>query len=114
MKEIIELFEELHETLLIPIMIPKEYKRYFKDMTEGEYKYINIIYQNPNIKPSEFSKTAKISKPAATKIIQKFIRRNYIQKKKEDPEDRKSSPDSCVKCYTMFLPFLLIKIDVFS
>ncbi|MDM5652597.1 hypothetical protein P7991_14645, partial [Staphylococcus aureus] len=25
----------------------------------------------------------------------------------------KSSPDSCVKCYTMFLPFLLIKIDVF-
>lgn len=28
--------------------------------------------------------------------------------------DNKSSPDSCVKCYTMFLPFLLIKIDVFS
>lgn len=25
-----------------------------------------------------------------------------------------SSPDSCVKCYTMFLPFLLIKINVFS
>ena len=29
-------------------------------------------------------------------------------------DKRKSSPDSCVKCYTMFLPFLLIKIDVFS
>ncbi|MDM5813676.1 DUF1361 domain-containing protein, partial [Staphylococcus aureus] len=28
-------------------------------------------------------------------------------------KDLKSSPDSCVKCYTMFLPFLLIKIDVF-
>ncbi len=27
---------------------------------------------------------------------------------------KESSPDSCVKCYTMFLPFLLIKIDVFS
>lgn len=27
---------------------------------------------------------------------------------------KQSSPDSCVKCYTMFLPFLLIKIDVFS
>ena len=33
-------------------------------------------------------------------------------KKKRTKE--KSSPDSCVKCYTMFLPFLLIKIDVFS
>ncbi|MFB5230128.1 hypothetical protein [Enterococcus faecium] len=30
------------------------------------------------------------------------------------PNNIKSSPDSCVKCYTMFLPFLLIKIDVFS
>ncbi len=29
-------------------------------------------------------------------------------------EGSESSPDSCVKCYTMFLPFLLIKIDVFS
>ncbi|QGM88220.1 hypothetical protein [Staphylococcus epidermidis] len=28
--------------------------------------------------------------------------------------NQQSSPDSCVKCYTMFLPFLLIKIDVFS
>ena len=28
--------------------------------------------------------------------------------------ETESSPDSCVKCYTMFLPFLLIKIDVFS
>ncbi|QCJ65876.1 hypothetical protein C9432_02890 [Enterococcus faecalis] len=31
-----------------------------------------------------------------------------------DNSTKKSSPDSCVKCYTMFLPFLLIKIDVFS
>ncbi|MDM5950028.1 hypothetical protein P8A11_14340, partial [Staphylococcus aureus] len=28
-------------------------------------------------------------------------------------KELESSPDSCVKCYTMFLPFLLIKIDVF-
>ncbi|CAC7720110.1 ABC transporter permease protein [Staphylococcus aureus] len=33
---------------------------------------------------------------------------------KEYMYNSKSSPDSCVKCYTMFLPFLLIKIDVFS
>ncbi|WP_441316195.1 family 4 glycosyl hydrolase, partial [Enterococcus faecium] len=30
------------------------------------------------------------------------------------PDMVESSPDSCVKCYTMFLQFLLIKIDVFS
>ncbi|KAD69261.1 hypothetical protein W652_02122 [Staphylococcus aureus VET0431R] len=32
----------------------------------------------------------------------------------ESISNAESSPDSCVKCYTMFLPFLLIKIDVFS
>ncbi|WJC71950.1 hypothetical protein PCM19_11610 [Staphylococcus aureus] len=34
--------------------------------------------------------------------------------KTKERQDKQSSPDSCVKCYTMFLPFLLIKIDVFS
>ncbi|EOI20019.1 hypothetical protein UE1_03197 [Enterococcus faecalis EnGen0251] len=42
------------------------------------------------------------------KIIEK------ITKKERTTQNKESSPDSCVKCYTMFLPFLLIKIDVFS
>lgn len=44
-------------------------------------------------------------------IANKHINNGYINWKSAD---QKSSPDSCVKCYTMFLPFLLIKIDVFS
>ena len=42
-----------------------------------------------------------------TKNNTEFITKDYFS-------EFKSSPDSCVKCYTMFLPFLLIKIDVFS
>ncbi|EYR35238.1 hypothetical protein W299_01259 [Staphylococcus aureus DAR5888] len=38
----------------------------------------------------------------------------YYYKNRSNAASFKSSPDSCVKCYTMFLPFLLIKIDVFS
>ncbi|MDM6253456.1 hypothetical protein P7887_13220, partial [Staphylococcus aureus] len=37
-----------------------------------------------------------------------------VQENNQDLVIDESSPDSCVKCYTMFLPFLLIKIDVFS
>ncbi|KWY55710.1 hypothetical protein [Enterococcus faecium] len=49
----------------------------------------------------------------------KWSRNDYLKLLVENDFDRplmeyKSSPDSCVKCYTMFLPFLLIKIDVFS
>ncbi|KAB2254914.1 hypothetical protein F9B65_03140, partial [Staphylococcus epidermidis] len=40
--------------------------------------------------------------------------KNHKKKKIQEKAKKKSSPDSCVKCYTMFLPFLLIKIDVFS
>ncbi|MCZ1261834.1 hypothetical protein FVD46_07040 [Enterococcus faecium] len=39
---------------------------------------------------------------------------NILLKNEDNKRFFKSSPDSCVKCYTMFLPFLLIKIDVFS
>lgn len=38
----------------------------------------------------------------------------FINNIKDIKLKKESSPDSCVKCYTMFLPFLLIKIDVFS
>ncbi|AGP27439.1 putative lipoprotein [Staphylococcus aureus] len=49
----------------------------------------------------------------------KNIEFTFVENKEEniyftDSINFKSSPDSCVKCYTMFLPFLLIKIDVFS
>ncbi|ELA59636.1 hypothetical protein [Enterococcus faecium] len=47
------------------------------------------------------------------KVVNKIV--SVVNKlDKELDELDKSSPDSCVKCYTMFLPFLLIKIDVFS
>lgn len=46
------------------------------------------------------------------KKIEEFINTIFSKSEKECLEE--SSPDSCVKCYTMFLPFLLIKIDVFS
>ncbi|CAC8404386.1 putative lipoprotein [Staphylococcus aureus] len=41
-------------------------------------------------------------------------RRHLHQHPELSLHEFESSPDSCVKCYTMFLPFLLIKIDVFS
>lgn len=43
-----------------------------------------------------------------------FLDDTVKRAKIENAHREESSPDSCVKCYTMFLPFLLIKIDVFS
>ena len=48
-------------------------------------------------------------------LIVYFIMHTFVCFEKKRRERKvKSSPDSCVKCYTMFLQFLLIKIDVFS
>ncbi|NMT46139.1 hypothetical protein HGQ74_14050 [Staphylococcus aureus] len=62
----------------------------------------NVEFNQAVIK---FNKRNKINKSSNDEYIKKF--RNKFGK-------FQSSPDSCVKCYTMFLPFLLIKIDVFS
>ena len=49
-----------------------------------------------------------------TTLLEKGNLTGYEVSKISGVPRSKSSPDSCVKCYTMFLPFLLIKIDVFS
>ncbi|MDM6229029.1 hypothetical protein P7546_01465, partial [Staphylococcus aureus] len=68
----------------------------------------NVEFNQAVIK---FNKRNKINKSSNDEYIKKF--RNKFGKFLSQ-SFLKSSPDSCVKCYTMFLPFLLIKIDVFS
>ncbi|WP_407956684.1 hypothetical protein [Enterococcus faecium] len=63
--------------------------------------------------------TSLMEKCKATDAIFSFLRKSdeIITRENIDLENeisKLSQVDSCVKCYTMFLPFLLIKIDVFS
>ena len=68
--------------------------------TYGNFAEASVVIKEANINNSN----SKINTNKINENIYSKNNRNYIE----------SSPDSCVKCYTMFLPFLLIKIDVFS
>ncbi|WP_440138071.1 sarA expression modulator MsaC [Staphylococcus aureus] len=90
--------------LVIPIMISGIL--FFKTNIDKTYIFFNIIF----IDFYYYIYNVHLM------TLPKF--NNYIKAEMMELEDIdvliKSSPDSCVKCYTMFLPFLLIKIDVFS
>lgn len=48
--------------------------------SERDRYYLMIIYKNQAINLTQFSKIAKISKPAGTKIINKYIKKGYVTK----------------------------------
>lgn len=49
-------------------------------LTEREMFYLDVIYKAKKITLSDFAIQSKITKPAATQIINKFIKYNYVIK----------------------------------
>lgn len=49
-------------------------------ITNVENHYLNIIFNFKKITLSKFAEIAKITKPAATQIINKFINKGYVTK----------------------------------
>ncbi|CAC8504506.1 membrane spanning protein [Staphylococcus aureus] len=92
--------EEILPDTKYPIAVTDWNKKYSKNEI---YKRINQFAKNENV--AIYKSTSNYTNKNVDKDI-------YVFNKSK--ATTKSSPDSCVKCYTMFLPFLLIKIDVFS
>ena len=87
-------------------------------MNKLENKYIDayhVIFKEGNLNGewciNDVNAVSKIAANAVNGIVTFTHEQNINERIKLM---NKSSPDSCVKCYTMFLPFLFIKIDVFS
>lgn len=56
--------------------------------SERDRYYLMIIYKNQAINLTQFSKIAKISKPAGTKIINKYIKKGYVTKETSKTDKR--------------------------
>ncbi|BCQ11916.1 hypothetical protein THI2018120TP_06150 [Staphylococcus aureus] len=94
--------------------IDKKYKLSLNDLAvlDLTMKYC----KDEKVLMQSFLKTAMdeldLSRTKLLVSIRRLIEKERLSKVRSSKDE--SSPDSCVKCYTMFLPFLLIKIDVFS
>ncbi|QCR66756.1 hypothetical protein FBF65_06815 [Enterococcus faecium] len=90
-----------------------KYKHFFPF---SQLTCLALTLQHEQKKEKNTSKYADKKRIQATKSDQLFGSRFFTTNtiKIYTKLSLESSPDSCVKCYTMFLQFLLIKIDVFS
>ena len=80
MINLFELVEEIDKKFL------EKYYEIFESMEEKvelskrDFHYLRIIFEAQKINLTEFSKRSKVSKPAGTKIINKYLQKGYVIK----------------------------------
>jgi len=80
MNNFISLFEDIHEKFMDNFDKINKLKKE-KNISNSEENYLNIIFNLKKITLSKFAEQAKITKPAATQIINKYIDKGYVTKK---------------------------------
>jgi len=87
MNNFISLFEDIHEKFMDNFNKINKLKSE-KNISNSEENYLNIIFNLKKITLSKFAEQAKITKPAATQIINKYIDKGYVTKKVSNDDKR--------------------------
>ena len=88
MINLFELVEEIDKKFL------EKYYEIFESMEEKvelskrDFHYLRIIFEAQKINLIEFSKRSKVSKPAGTKIINKYLQKGYVIKEVSEEDKR--------------------------
>lgn len=80
MKTISQEFSELYDKILIQYQNDSARNQQFPNLSGNDEYYIDILYKMDQPTLTSFSKQAKISKPAATRILHHFLQKGYIKK----------------------------------
>lgn len=87
MKNFVSIFEDIHSKFMETFYQDNELKKEEK-LTNNENFYLDIIFNLKKITLTKFAETAKVTKPAATQIINKFIDKGYVTKKTSEKDKR--------------------------
>ena len=88
MINLFELVEDIDKKFL------EKYYEIFESMEEKvelskrDFHYLRIIFEAQKINLTEFSKRSKVSKPAVTKIINKYLQKGYVIKEVSEEDKR--------------------------
>lgn len=88
MSSISQNFSELYEKATVLYQNSAERSQDFPNLSSSEEHYLDILYSLNNPTLTTFSKKAKISKPAATRIIHQFESKNYVTKVQSEQDGR--------------------------
>ena len=58
------------------------------ELSERDFYYLRIIFEARKMNLTEFSKISKVSKPAGTKIINKYLKKGYVIKEVSEEDKR--------------------------
>lgn len=87
MNNFISLFEDIHNKFMDNFNKNNNIKNENK-ITNSEDRYLGIIFDLKKLTLSKFAEKAKITKPAATQIINKYIDKGYVTKKVSEEDKR--------------------------
>lgn len=87
MNNFISLFENIHDKFIDNFNKNNSMKSKEK-ITNNENRYLEIIFNFRKMTLSKFAEKAKITKPAATQIINKYIDKGYVTKKVSEKDKR--------------------------
>ena len=87
MNNFISLFEDIHNKFMDNFNKNNKVKNENK-ITNSEENYLGIIFNLKKLTLSKFAEQAKITKPAATQIINKYIDKGYVTKNISEEDKR--------------------------
>ena len=87
MKNFISIFEDIHDKFMDNFYQNEEVKKENK-ISNNENYYLDIIFNLKKITLTKFAEMAKVTKPAATQIINKFIDKGYVTKSISNSDKR--------------------------
>ncbi|MFT8319888.1 MAG: MarR family winged helix-turn-helix transcriptional regulator [Bacillus sp. (in: firmicutes)] len=88
MKTISQQFSDIYEKTTILYQNNSQRDQNFSELSSNDEHYLDILYSLKKPTLTKFSEKAKISKPAATRIIQKFIEKKYLTKRPSKTDGR--------------------------
>ncbi|MGX4594253.1 MarR family winged helix-turn-helix transcriptional regulator [Leuconostoc sp. JNUCC 76] len=121
MKPISLIFSELYDKVLLQYQQKSDSSEYFPNMSANDEYYIDLLYTLENPTVTSFAEKAKISKPAATRIVHRFVDEKYLVKRPSKVDKRTSYlelsqeiKENCEKNHQLFDQVFLDSISVLS
>ena len=88
MINLFELVEEINKKFLERYYEISEGIEERLELSERDFYYLRIIFEARKMNLTEFSKISKVSKPAGTKIINKYLKKGYVIKEVSEEDKR--------------------------
>ncbi|HCU42820.1 MarR family transcriptional regulator [Leuconostoc falkenbergense] len=118
MEQISQLFSKLYDKVAINYQNSPTRSQLFPELSANDEYYLDILYSQSETTATQFADQAGISKPAATRIVKRFVAAGYLVKKPSKHDKRviflTLSPEMSQHCQQNYRLFDQVFLDAIS